>query len=117
LGIYEGELRHVVLKMKHSTGEALAINMARLLAHCRAEELTALKADCVVPIPMFWTRKLRRGINSAEVLAEFLARDLGLPCHRRALARVRNTMHQMELPPKKRKPSSNPSIGVRWGRN
>jgi ComF family protein len=102
LGIYDGELRRAVLKMKRSTGENLAVNMGWLLGYCRREELAALQADCVVPIPMFWTRKIRHGINSAELLAEFLARALGLPCHKRALARKRNTIRQMELPPKKR---------------
>ncbi len=102
LGIYDGELRRVVLKMKRATGEALAMNMGRLLGRCRAEDLAALQADCLVPIPMFWTRKLQHGINSPELLAEFLARDLRLPCHKRALSRKRNTVRQMELPPSKR---------------
>ena len=77
LGIYDGELRRVVLKMKRSTGETLAVNMGRLLGDFRREELAALRPDCVVPIPMFWTRKLRHGINSAELLAEFIAHALG----------------------------------------
>ena len=102
LGIYDGELRRVVLKLKRSTGEVLAMNMGRLLGHSRAEDLAALRADCVVPIPMFWMRKFRHGINSAELLAEFLAHDLRLPCHKRALFRKRNTLRQMELPPRKR---------------
>jgi ComF family protein len=102
LGIYDGELRRVVLKMKRATGETLAIHMGRLLGSCRRDELAALHVDCVVPIAMFWTRKLKHGINSAELLAECLAQALSLPCHKRALVRRRNTIRQMELPPRKR---------------
>ncbi len=102
LGIYEGELRRAVLRMKHATGEALAVNMGRLLGHCRAEEIAAVHANIVVPIPMFWTRKLKHGINSAELLAEFLAHSVGIPYRRRVLARKRNTVRQMELPPRER---------------
>lgn len=99
LGIYDGELRRVVLRMKRSSGETLAVNMGRLLGQCRAEEIAAIHADIVVPIPMFWTRKLKHGINSAELLAELLAQTVGLPYRRRVLARKRNTVRQMELTP------------------
>ena len=95
LGIYDGELRRVVLKMKRG-GRGPGHQYGPPAGLLPAEELVALDADCVLPIPMFWTRKLRHGINSAELLAEFLARELRLPCHKRALARKRNTIRQME---------------------
>jgi ComF family protein len=50
-------------------------------------------ADCVVPVPLHWQRRWRRGFNQALELSH----DLGLPV-RRALRRHRNTRTQTDLP-------------------
>ena len=39
----------------------------------------------IVPIPMFWRRRLGRGKNSPEMLAGCLAKSLGVPVRRRRL--------------------------------
>jgi predicted amidophosphoribosyltransferase len=50
---------------------------------------------------MFWTRRLRRGTNSPEALAQTLGRQLGVPV-RGLLRRRRNTLPQAPLPPRER---------------
>ena len=35
--------------------------------------------DLVVPVPLHWTRRLRRGYNQAEILARAIARELSAP--------------------------------------
>jgi len=51
---------------------------------------------------MFWVRKLGRGINSPEILAEMVAQAAHAPVRGRVLVRKRNTIRQMELPPPER---------------
>ena len=47
--------------------------------------------DCVVPVPMHWMRRLNRGYNQSELLAEWVAQALAKPLLRRALSRPVHT--------------------------
>ena len=90
--VYDGLARDLVQALKYRGVTALAKRMGRLLAEtaCRY----GLVADLVVPVPLSGRRKRTRGYNQAEALAKGLARDLGLPAPRGALARRRHTPPQ-----------------------
>jgi ComF family protein len=94
LGPYEGRLREVVLRMKHSSGEGLAEVVGDFWAASSEARLRALGADVVVPVPLHWRRRWRRGYNQSEALARPLAARLGLPFRPRWLRRVRHTPEQ-----------------------
>ena len=102
LGSYHAGLRDVVLRMKRPSHDGLTIAMGRVLFRRRGEQLREHRADMVVPIPMFWRRRLGRGINSPDVLARCLGRSLGVPVRRDVLIRRRNTLPQADLPPSRR---------------
>jgi ComF family protein len=102
LGSYHVGLRDIVLRMKRPSHQALSIAMGRLLVRRRWEHLLEHRADLVVPIPMFWTRRLGRGINSPDVLAACLGKSLGIPARRDILVQHRNTLPQNRLPPSRR---------------
>lgn len=86
-----------MLRMKRPRGQPLSAAMARLLALRRGPQLAELGADLIVPVPMHWARRLGRGVNGPETLAECLARLLGIPVRRRVLSRSRNTLPQASL--------------------
>jgi len=96
LGSYHDPLRRVVLRMKSSLAEPLSMSMGRLLVQARGELLRAWRPDLVVPVPMHCTRRLHRGINSAEILGGCLATGLGSPLSR-VLCRTRKTKLQRSL--------------------
>lgn len=102
LGSYHAGLRDVVLRMKRPAHGSLSVAMGRLLAERRRERLVELRADVVIPIPMFWARRFGRGTNNPDVLAACLADTLQIPVDRRVLVRHRNTLPQAELPPSRR---------------
>lgn len=97
LGNYDGLLRTSVLRMKRDTEEPLSAALAELFFQRREAALAALVADVVVPAPMYWLRRLARGTNSPEIVAERLARRLRLPCVPRMIRRLRNTRPQGAL--------------------
>jgi ComF family protein len=97
LGDYHTELRNVVLRMKRTSHDALTAEMGRLLHQRRRAQLLAVRADMVVPIPMFWFRRFCRGKNSPEMLANCLAKSLGVPFRPSILVRQRNTLTQAGL--------------------
>jgi ComF family protein len=102
LGAYQGKLREAVLRMKRLSHEPLSVAVGKFLAARRAVDLTQFKPDVIVPIPMHWRRRLGRGINNPEILAECLARHLRVSVARRTLVRCRHTQPQKDLLPKER---------------
>jgi ComF family protein len=102
LGAYDGELRDAVLKTKRLLHENVSIALGHLLAHRRKGAIADFGPDLIVPIPMHWRRRFRRGTNSPEVLARCLGKHLGVPVAVGLLVRTRNTKPQMELLPGER---------------
>jgi ComF family protein len=102
LGSYGGSLRSALLRIKQSSERGLAVALGDLLAAEREVEWRAMELDGVVPVPMHWSRRLWRGANSPETIAERVARRLGLPLAPHLLARRRRTAPQASLPPSRR---------------
>ncbi len=90
LGLYEGTLRDLCLRMKHDRDAWLAPWLCELWTEARAEAIDRLDLPpdaWVVPVPLHWRRHWERGYNQAEALAQGLARRLDRPV-RRPLRRV-----------------------------
>jgi ComF family protein len=98
LGPYEGALRDAVLAMKYPPGETLAECVGRLWARHHADRFRALGVRVVIPVPLHWWRRLRRGYNQAETLAAAVAGQLGVEHRPGWLRRTRPTASQAQLP-------------------
>jgi ComF family protein len=103
LGPYEGLRRDIILRLKHGQHEGLAEAVGDLWAAESGERLLAIGAGAVVPVPLHWRRRWRRGYNQCAVLARALASGLQLPCRERWLRRVRATPFQTEVVPSARR--------------
>jgi len=90
-GRYEGALRNIVHAFKYEGRSSLAPRLGALLRERGAGVLAG--ADAVVPVPLFPTRRLRRGF----IQASLLARHLDVPVVH-AIWRVRATAAQAGLP-------------------
>ena len=83
------------LKYYRSTAEGRYF--ARMLSHNIALATHFRDIDLIVPVPLHWLRKLRRGYNQAAVIGSELSRCLGVPMDERLLVRVRRTTTQTAL--------------------
>ena len=97
LGQYDGPLKQAILQMKLPTGEALAAATARLFCERLGRQIKAYAPELVVPVPMHWGRRMRRGINGADVLAATVAGHLDVPLVARAVRRHFHTALQRGL--------------------
>ena len=89
-GRYNGALREIIHAFKYEGRRSLAGPLAMLLRE--RHDATLAEARCVVPVPLFLWRRLRRGFNQAADLAT----GLDLPVVH-ALWRVRPTATQTGL--------------------
>lgn len=89
-GRYDGALREIIHALKYEGRRSLARPLGVLLRDRSGRALE--DAACVVPVPLFAWRRLRRGFNQANDLA----RHLGSPVVH-ALWRVRPTRAQTGL--------------------
>jgi ComF family protein len=88
LGSYDGDLRDLCLQLKHEQNAWIAPWLSDLFVEARHEAINHLSPDAwIVPVPLHWWRRWRRGYNQAEALARGLSRRLDLPI-RQPLRRV-----------------------------
>ena len=74
---YEEPLTAVIRALKFQRLDYLGRHLGEALAARFATQLAGI--DLVVPVPLHWRRRLRRGYNQAEQMARPLAHQLGLP--------------------------------------
>lgn len=115
LGPYGGRLRELLLRMKSAEGDAVSLQLGRLLWHARQERWAALGIDVVVSIPLHWRRRIVHRTNSASLLAEVLAGKLGVPHAESLLRRTRSTLRQFDLTPPKRWENVRKAFAARAG--
>jgi len=91
---YQPPLDAVVMGLKFRRLDYLGAHLGRVLAEIYRPEL----GDCelVVPVPLYWTRRLSRGYNQALTIARPLAAALGIPLAQ-PLSRRRPTPPQSRL--------------------
>ena len=76
VGLYEGTMKQLVLRMKRAHYEPLAISLGTLVAgQVLAVDLG--EPPLIAPVPMHWTRRFRRAGNHVELLAERVAKLTG----------------------------------------
>jgi ComF family protein len=90
---YDGVVRHLIHLYKYSRIRTLSGPLGNLMV--RAMPLEE-RFDYIVPVPLHWLRKWRRGFNQSELLARDLARRTGIPV-RDALRRAQSTRVQAGL--------------------
>ncbi len=92
-GFYDGALRGLIHLFKYSGMRPLAGRLSGLLE--RALPIDD-RYDFIVPVPLHWRRRWRRGFNQAELLARGVAKHRGIPLVN-ALRRGKATADQAGL--------------------
>lgn len=96
-GVHAGPLRDAIHRLKYRAESGLAAELGALVADLVAADLargTAL--DAIVPVALHHSRAAARGYDQALLLAETVARLVGLPL-RPALHRIRAGPPQVRL--------------------
>jgi len=93
----ENPFKRIPQALKYQGNLKAGAYFAALLGRRLAAAPPFADVDLVVPVPLHWSRKWTRGYNQAAVIAEEVARALGVPCDARFLRRRRRTGTQTRL--------------------
>lgn len=102
LGNYQGALRDLVIQMKRSERDAVTIQMGQWLGDRLIKSKFSTEIDAIVPIPMHWSRRLRRGFHVAGLLAIGVARMTHIPIRDKLIYCRRATQKQGTLTTRQR---------------
>lgn len=109
-GPYRGALRGLIHLLKFDGMQPLGDVLGERAASCA--EL-AEEADLIVPVPLHWTRRWKRGFNQSGLIARVVSRRHGVRCEPRALRRRKRTRPQAGLSGAQRRESLRGTIEAR----
>ena len=83
--------------LKYDRNFGAGRHFARMLGRELAASALFFDVDALIPVPLHWIRRWRRGYNQAEVISRGIAEELGVSVLTRVLKRVRRTRTQTRL--------------------
>ncbi len=107
---YDATARLLIRKLKFNNRLDLAPLMASWLIRIGAAILK--DADFIHPVPLHWSRLLRRRYNHSAELARYLSKHANVPMHVNVLKRVKRTRQQIGLTRAMRKKNLRGAFGV-----
>lgn len=84
-------------KLKYYRGFAEGRNFASWLGRSLAGSELFVDVDMIVPVPLHWTRRLRRGYNQAEIIARSIAKEMNVRLETQLIIRHKRTHTQTEM--------------------
>ncbi len=97
VGKYSGLLKDLIPRLKYGREPRIAWPLADLLAETLVLHHRVGEIDLVVPVPQSLRRRLVRGFNQAELIAEGVARRRRIPLLRSGLYRIAAAPPQVSL--------------------
>ena len=101
--VHKEPVKHAIYQFKYHNRRIYAEFFAREWMRLYGHLLKEWGIDLIVPVPLHWRRRWKRGYNQAEVLAKELGWFSDIPVDTRAVVRSRNTAPQKRLDDKERK--------------
>lgn len=93
----EADYRLIPYQIKYHGNISAGRFFGRMLGSRLAASEKFYDVDTVVPVPLHWTRRLKRGYNQAEVIASGVAESMGIPLRTDLLQRRRRTRTQTKM--------------------
>ena len=93
----ESDYSKITRCIKYHGRVEVGLHFGMLLGDRLAESHLFSDVDAIVPVPLHWMRRWKRGYNQAEVIASGVSRRLGVPMRSDILRRCRRTRTQTKL--------------------
>jgi ComF family protein len=93
----EGDYRNILYSLKYGGNTAAGEHFGKMLGRKMAGAEHFADVDAVIPVPLHWTRKWKRGYNQAEHIAVGVAEAMGKELRTDILFRRKRTATQTKL--------------------
>lgn len=103
LWIYKDQVKESMYRFKYQNRQEYARYYGSEIVRVYGEWMKRNKIEAIVPIPLHWTKKRRRGYNQAQLLAAEIGKQTGLPVYPKLLKRIKKTKAQKNLDETERK--------------
>ncbi len=113
---YDGLMKRSLADFKYHSRKEFADFYTAEAVRIYGRQLLAEAPDALLPVPVHPARRRERGFNQAELLAEGIGRQLGIPTDRRSLRRIKKTAPLKELGPAARAKTLKDAFFVSWSR-
>lgn len=91
LWLHQKPVSDALYRFKYHNKRCYGLVFSEKLAEKYEKKLKEWKIGLILPIPLHWKRKRKRGYNQAEILARELGKRTGLAVCTDRLLRIRNT--------------------------
>jgi ComF family protein len=95
--VYTGPMKTAMYRFKYSGRRSYAGPLAKAAVSLFGPWFSSLRADAIIPVPMYKDKQRDRGYNQAEVFARELSKLISVPVFSDVLIRTRNTRPQKGL--------------------
>ncbi len=113
VGSYESTLRSMILSLKFSEKTEFAAPLATMLRQAMTGVRLSEQIDMLIPVPLHWRRRIKRGFNQSYLLAKRVKLPR-IPVST-DLVRVRHTKRQWDLNTAQRQRNVKGAFAVRKG--
>ncbi len=93
----DANYRHIPYHIKYEGDTAIGEYFGKMLGKRLSGSDMFADADLVIPVPLHWMRRWKRGYNQAEVIAGAVSAEMGIPMRSDILERHRRTKTQVKL--------------------
>ena len=108
--VYDDFSKKIILKFKHSDATYLAEMLAKWMF--RAATLEIESSDLIIPVPIHFTKRLKRKYNQSELLAQKISEISGVKYEPRILKKIKQTSPQEGLSGNQRRKNVIGSFGI-----
>lgn len=91
---HQSGYRAMIHSLKYGGRRDIAVALGEMFGRELHESPLYDDIDVLVPVPLHWSKRMRRGYNQAEEICVGLARSMGVPYDFRSLKRIRRTRTQ-----------------------
>lgn len=111
---YDGAMKTLIHKFKYARQKYLFRMLNDIIVtHNKLKDIVP-DIDVVVPVPLYWLKKMRRGFNQSELLSLGINRYFSKPLSANNLCRIKNTESQTRLPKSQRQKNIHNAFFVKY---
>ena len=94
---YNSMISKSIYKFKYHNRRSYAVFYGDAIGEKYSREISRWNIDVIIPVPIHYKRRVKRGYNQAELIAKELGKKLGIPVDEKYLYRISNTKPMKEL--------------------